>query len=419
VLDSRGTDDGELPRRDTIETRRPETLDQAALADSRPELDARLGDLPDIPEAFVAEAVEAGVEAEIAESLPPCEDWSDCPDDGDQCTSPDCTPEGCLQVSTPDMPCDDGDICTIDDYCHDGQCKGVDVCPECCADGECEDGNPCTWNWCDDGNCDWQLDTGDPSCCMTDAECDDGDPETPDTCLDYRCSHECQKNCCWVSEDCDDGNECTCDHCLFGQCQHSLDPALDPYCLPPPAACCLSHAECEDDSPCTFNYCDAGTCKSKFDPGTAYGLNGYPPALCCQDDLDCKIISLFACPGKESCQGFQCVGPAGPDACQPGSPCTDDGDPCTLDVCLTQAAGCCGNLWPGHPELPPEAQFPAPCCNQGKACDDGNPCTRDVCTKDTGWTCSYTFDSACGVCQSNDPEAVLSVCWEGECLALK
>jgi len=53
----------------------------------------------------------------------------------------------------------------------------------------------------------------------------------------------CLANCCWISEDCDDDDPCTCDHCEFGICYHSTDPALDPFCLPPPA-CCTDGSGC-------------------------------------------------------------------------------------------------------------------------------------------------------------------------------
>ena len=64
-----------------------------------------------------------------------------CGDDN-VCTDNRCDPiEGCVQENNQD-PCDDGTVCTIDDRCGDGACRGDRV--------SCDDGNPCTTDTCHD-----------------------------------------------------------------------------------------------------------------------------------------------------------------------------------------------------------------------------------------------------------------------------
>ncbi len=120
--------------------------------------------------------------------------------------------------------CDDGNACTANDACNDGQCKGT-------SSVDCDDGNICTKDACD-------LATG---CTHTDANglaCDDG----------QKCSalDQCSNGkCLGVVAQCADDNLCTDDTCLDGQgCVH----------LP-------SAATCDDGNPCTANdACKAGNC---------------------------------------------------------------------------------------------------------------------------------------------------------------
>jgi hypothetical protein len=67
----------------------------------------------------------------------------------------------------------------------------------------------------------------------------------------------------------------------------------------------------------------------------------------------------------------------------------NDGDPCTLDICLV---GAC-------------ARFPIPgCCQTQDACDDGNPCTVDNCLRsqptDPAGTCQHALLLEAGCCDS-------------------
>jgi hypothetical protein len=113
----------------------------------------------------------------------------DC-DDGNPCTIDTCDNGECIH--TP-KNCDDGNPCTID-TCEGGECVHT---PK-----NCNDGNPCTIDTCVDGEC-----------IHTPKNCDDGDPCTIDTCEDGECVH--------TPKDCDDGNPCTIDTCVDGECIHT------------------------------------------------------------------------------------------------------------------------------------------------------------------------------------------------------
>jgi hypothetical protein len=68
---------------------------------------------------------------------------ADCNDEN-PCTNDTCsTSNTCLFVPNT-APCDDGDLCTINDHCFEGACEG---------DPLCDDGNPCTTTECNNGVC--------------------------------------------------------------------------------------------------------------------------------------------------------------------------------------------------------------------------------------------------------------------------
>jgi len=68
--------------------------------------------------------------------------------------------------------------------------------------------------------------------CLGSSDCDDGDQCTADWCELGECVHgEPEPNCCSIDSDCDDGNECTIDACIEGSC-------LVEYDLPKADICC-------------------------------------------------------------------------------------------------------------------------------------------------------------------------------------
>jgi hypothetical protein len=77
-----------------------------------------------------------------------------------------------------------------------------------------------------------QSDPSDCDDCTNDAQCNDGELCTIDTCEDGRCVHRLI--------DCDDGDPCTKDRCEGGQCFHSpIENCSDLCCNPDTQFCCL------------------------------------------------------------------------------------------------------------------------------------------------------------------------------------
>ena len=148
-------------------------------------------------------------------------------DDKEACTLDLCNEEEDLVEHLPlEGACDDGNTCTLDDWCNNGLCTGG------AATLDCDDANPCTLDSCLPAlGCvhDW-----------ADGSCDDGNPCTDgDKCSQGVCQPE-------SAVECDDGNPCTQDSCdeEFG-------------CIATP----LSAEPCADSSPCANgSECDAGKC---------------------------------------------------------------------------------------------------------------------------------------------------------------
>ncbi|NOZ02853.1 MAG: hypothetical protein GXP54_13350 [Deltaproteobacteria bacterium] len=345
-------------------------------------------------------------------SARPCDDGLDCTDDSSP--SPDacdhvllpgfcliddtCYPEGaedpdnqCYSCQTaiatdtfmPDdtLACDDGDGCTTDDRCQDGQCVSGPV--------DCDDANPCTADTCVEGQCSHEAIA---------ADCDDGDLCT--------INDACEQGVCKGSAvDCDDGNPCTDDLC---------DP--DKGCLNPPVTS-TEPVPCEDGNLCTVgDICVNGACQAGSDPPDcddgnpctddgcvpSKGCVPLPNSLPCDDGDPCTVEDVCkgsVCtpgPGSLSCDdGNICTD----DACVPGEGCVhtpnaqpcDDGEPCHLDD-FCQGGACV----PGPTAL---------------ACDDLNVCTDDSCMEGVG--CQYVDNTApCtdgSVCTAND------TCGAGKC----
>lgn len=111
-----------------------------------------------------------------------------------------------------------GDIASLDSSVVDvgGLCAGRD----------CDDGNPCTDDWCN-------PETG--ACHHSDIDCDDGDPETYDFCISWGVDTP---------------------HCINdGLCEEDGDLCT----LPTPNACVPMLKDCDDGDPCTTDVCDPAT----------------------------------------------------------------------------------------------------------------------------------------------------------------
>lgn len=307
---------------------------------------------------------------------------------GDTCSAGKCTTSG-------NLPCDDGQICTLDSClpasgCHNvdttGPCQDGDACTEgeTCATGSCEggaaavckDGQVCTVDDCDpvlgcvflplDVTCsDDSACTADDGCvqglCVgTPVDCGDDDPCTDPSCnpltgceVLYNTAPCADADPCVIGDTCaagvclagsvtacDDGNACTLDTCTAGACLFQPTTSV-----------------CNDGDPCSQNdQCAAGACK-----GTA---------LDCEDGNVCTT---------DSCSGGLCKSSKGPN----GVACDADGSVCTdKDSCLNGA------------------------CKAGTTvvCNDNNPCTVDACLPATG--CDFAeigYNATCpaGFCQAD------------------
>ncbi len=208
-------------------------------------------------------------------------------DDGVRCTIDDRCTETATCAGLPNT-CDDGDPCTTDicnevDGCthtvEDGlACAGPNACrlgicqDGACAVGDsvnCDDGNSCTIDTCDDRVGCVHLPTLSPCCIGASSVCDDGNPCTDDACdaLTGACSYANN------SASCDDLNPCTSgDQCTEGACAGGLTSACDDQnpctrdsCNPSLADLCLHEPQagpCDDGLECsTDDACVAGTCR--------------------------------------------------------------------------------------------------------------------------------------------------------------
>jgi hypothetical protein len=271
----------------------------------------------------------------------------------DMCLAWACTQEGCSQVPVTGIECDDGSMCTLNDYCLSGECVGEEL--------DCDDLNSCTDDTC-------LLESGCLHVEAGDAPCDDGDAcTTGDSCVTGACSGEpldcddkdpctgldCDpaSGCSYAPQNgypCDDGSVCTTgDHCKAGLCLGTLQT-------------------CTDGNPCTEDNCDP--------------LEGcqHPPA----DGAPCNDGN--SCTDQDQCVAGLCLGQA--------SGCDDDNF-CTLDTC-DEFGGCIHTQPPGLPCHDGNACTEDDKCYQGLCqsglpvdCDDDNVCTTDSCNPDSG--CVY------------------------------
>ncbi len=191
-------------------------------------------------------------------------------DDGDTCTVDQCGgAQGCVGLPTGTGACDDGDSCTTGDVCGAQGCVGVPVV--------CDDGDPCTLDTCSEGACTTLPAPG---------ACDDGDPCTVgEVCGALGCGGGQLVNCA-------DDDPCTDDGCAAGLgCQHVSNdtPCFDGDVCTVGDTCsaggCLAGAPlaCDDGNACTLDGCNAATGCS-FEPIPACGtvVPPLPVAPLCQ-----------------------------------------------------------------------------------------------------------------------------------------
>lgn len=196
-----------------------------------------------------------------------------------------------LAPVTDTTPCDDGNLCTLNDACSIGVCGGTDVV--CTALDQCHDAgtcNPAT------GNCDDPVSA-------TGTLCDDSDSCTvADQCEFGSCSglpmdcsaddDQCNLGVCVGgvcgptpvvdTTTCDDLNGCSAnDQCLAGVCTGSVDVACQT---------CVIAADCVTADPCLAATCVGGACQ--FDSNDTCPSLGIHADLTCYDTAVNNLMTI-------------------------------------------------------------------------------------------------------------------------------
>lgn len=324
----------------------------------------------------------------------------DC-EDGDPCTDNYCdSNDGLCKKRNNSAPCEDGNFCTVNDYCKTGVCTGGSA-------RDCSDTDPCTADFCVSGTgCVNDQITGCQHCPSgLDSECD-----SPYVCKVGICdmSTDPLGRCVWIADPCDDGNTCTSGVCneftgvcsytaLSGPCDDSNPCTLNDQCNVSTRMCVGVAVTCNDNNICTDDYCDTADGICKTTPNSAPCDDGDP---CTVEDTcsggTCSISTTMNCEDGDPCTDNFCDPFSGlchqtvnSADCEDSDPCTV-GDYCELGQCLT-----------GSP----------------KYCGDGNECTNDSCRADDG-ECLHEANTGAACGASN--KCILSgVCnSEGSCDAV-
>jgi len=352
----------------------------------------------------------------------------DC-DDMNTCTDDSCDALlGCVHLHN-QAQCDDSNACTVTDGCVAGICVGVGLT-------DCDDGNPCTHDWCDLlSGCQHDnhtLPCNDGDACIIDEacldgacaggqplNCNDGNPCTQDTCDSLSgCVH------LFNSSPCNDGNACTVsDVCSMGACsgaeviscsdgnsctEDTCDP--DEGCLHSPLT-----GECNDGNVCTVqDMCQDGLCIGTL-PLDCDDGNQCTDDYCTIDDGCVNVPNNAACSdgdpctSQDACLNGVCVGFSTTNC--------DDSNPCTDDSC-DFVFGCLNayNMDPcddGNQCTSEDLCIMGVCKGTGATdCDDLNPCTYDTCLPSGG--CDYAPVS--GACNDGDLCTIYDSCDEGVCV---
>ena len=351
----------------------------------------------------------------------------DC-DDENLCTDDSCEPlQGCAHADNVE-PCDDGDICTVDDACGEGSCQpgGAQECDDAntctkdtcdpadgclfeAIDGECEDGSVCTeGDTCVDGVCT----AGGPIPCDDENPCTTDSCDPADGCVFTNNTVSCDDNSACTADDvcsdgtcvgvelaCDDKNDCTDDSC---------NP--DSGCVfTPNTAPCDDGSLCTVDDTCGDGACVAGDPLDCDDDNVCTSDTCIPAIGCVQVNNNNSCEDGDFCTTKDKCADGECKGggvvlcddqnPCTDDACNPDEGCyalgLDDGIPCDDGNDCTNDDKCQNGE----------------CSGVGEQCDDNNPCTDNECFLGVG--CVYPHNTApcddANVCTLDD------VCSNGQC----
>ena len=342
-------------------------------------------------------------------------------------------------------PCDDDNECTSGETCQtDPDAPSMLACNGSGVD--CDDDNECTSDSCDEkigcihvnNNASCSVDD---SPCSTKGECADGicvgatgnpckddNPCTNDLCdaESGECAYE------YNSEGCDDGDLCTTeDMCVQGtctgqkvDCSQTGNPCLQPLCNPETGTCDLAQDEgtpCPDADLCNGSeFCLAGECVVGEPVVCSEDGNDCTEDVCVSETGQCGVPvenglscgEVNVCDGGASCQDGQCTQGE-------GIVCQDDDNQCTEDVCNPENGQCGIPLDNGSDCDDADMCTENDTCQDGTCqageplvCDDGNVCTNDACVPPTGCEFLPNLDDCTDKDQCTDGD----VCGAGECV---
>jgi Cys-rich repeat protein len=176
---------------------------------------------------------------------------------------------------------------------------------ECILNRDCDDGQQCTVNGCDEGRCvTVDRDMGD-TCDQDDGTVCDGDGN---------CVEEAE---CTLAPECNDGMQCTLNNCIAGACTTTDSDPGDTCDEGGGSVCdgsgscveCVTEAQCSGGDQCNAPACADNLCDIVPD----------------REGLECDLGGA----GDGICEEGDCVEP--PDCTSPGD--CIDGNPCTIGDC--------------------------------------------------------------------------------------
>lgn len=326
----------------------------------------------------------------------PCENVT-CASETD-CKKEECVAGKCVPTLKTGA-CDDGDACTENDECSDGECKGTDVAipsAEECKEFECDSAKGIIDKFLDGKACD------DSDACTSDDQCAQGVCKgaaislTSNTqCVTYSCDAASgEVSSITTGATCDDGDACT-----------SNDQCNDQ------GGCTGTPIVCNDENPCTDDQCSAGECQYTNNESTCDDNDACTSADQCRSG-ECVGESVEV-PTDTQCMTYTCDASAGIKEEARTDQACDDGDVCTgQDKCNAQGA-CVGRPITDCAQTCAEANLktgacPGTCNETTHTCTPIDPVPGLKChaCNPIGISDCYSNGMQDGTCPTPDPCAV-------------